>query len=123
MIGTALIQSWIDCLSNYIYSGSFSLSASCECLFHLSEEFEFLVLLIEDDVGVSIVREVGGPLNISRVVISDSIEENLTLDASHLVRWLSGDDLVSKCASHIADLINSDIPLGTISVLNVYHRV
>lgn len=97
--------------------------ASRKVLLHVSEELQLLVLLVEDNCGISVVGEVGGPLDEGSAVIGDSFEDDLSLDAGDLMSGLSGEDLVAKGVLDIADLVDAELPLGTVCVLDGEHRV
>ena len=93
-----------------------------ESLLELSEEFLLLELLVGNNLGVGIVGEVGCPFNVgfSGGLISSGYSSQLdqSLDACHFVSRLSGDHLIPNGVSHLADLVDSNQPRGSVSVGN-----
>ena len=94
--------------------------ASCsKVLLKLEEEFKLLELLVIDDTCINIVRVVSGPLEEGLAFVGHTTEVESASDTGDRMSWLSGDDLISKSVLHIRDLIDSQIPLGPISIHNV----
>ena len=91
---------------------------SSKCLLKILEEFEFFVLLVQDYISIDIIGIVSGPFNISRIVISDTFKVELARNTCYKMSRLSGDHLISQLMPHITDLINTNIPLGTIFVVD-----
>ena len=100
---------------------SFSTASSAESLDHLLEELKLLVLLVGYDGGISIIWEVSLPLDKCAIAESDFVESDQTVDASGSVSWLCWKDFIADWVTDITDLIDSDLPAGSISIVNLNH--
>lgn len=89
-----------------------------EISLELREELEFLVSLVRDDSGISIIWEVSVPLYEGSAVVCHSLQYDLALNAGNLMGWLSWEDLIADWVSKFTNFIDSQLPLGSISVNN-----
>ena len=90
-----------------------------ESFFHFSEEFKLLIFLVSNHTCISVIGEICDPFNIGGVIFANRSQYNLSLDACHLMGWFGWNNFVSDWASHVTDFNNSDLPWGTIGIINL----
>ena len=94
-------------------------SMSSQVLLHLSEELKFLIFLVSNDSSISIIWEVCLPFNIGSLIVSDWSQSDIPLNTGSSVSWFSSNDFITNRVSQVTDLNNSELPVGTIIIVDL----